>query len=549
MQAPRPQPGPTRPVALVVSDAALTRHRLARRLGRAGADASRAVDPWRAADEIARRAPDVVVWSAPAHEALARELLGGPAGGAIVLVAPAGAAAGRIVAALEAGFADVVRADARGAEVVARALAVARRAGRMAAAAADADALRALVDASPDILARVAPDGSLLHVSAAVRDVLGDDPGRLAGARAADLWHPDDRERTARALEGDGGSLLHRVRRRGGGWVWLETTARALRDDHGRLRETHTDSRDVTERVRAEAEREALARVTAAVAAAAPLPEVAGLVAGEAAALCDVDGAAVVRFAGDEGVVVAAVGPARRAGDRMPLATLPGGDLVLPVVADGRPWGMVHAPGARSGRPDGPRRARPLADLLALAVANARARERLVALATTDGLTGLANRRVFHERLAGEAARARRAGRPLSLVMIDLDHFKAVNDTHGHQAGDEVLRAMATRLRETSRAGDVVARFGGEEMAWLLPDAAWADALEAAERLRSRIRGEPVGAAGRVTASLGVAEMDGRGPEDLVRRADLALYRAKAGGRDRCVAWATGMEATAAPSG
>ena len=534
------QPGDPRPHVLVVSDGVLVRHRLQRRLARAGAEVPRAIDPWHAAAEIARSDWDVVVWAAPRHEALARELLAGPDPVAILLVMAGGAPAARAVAALEVGFADVVREDAAPAEIVARALAAARRAGRLRAVLDAAEAFRELVEGSRDILARHAPDGTMLYASGAAWEILGHDPRLLRGARALDLWHPDDRETVARALEGDPravGPHLHRARRRDGGWVWMETTVRALHDGSGRLVETHTDSRDVSERMRSEAERAALGRVTAAVAGGADLAAVAALVAREAADLTGLESASVVRFQGDEGLAVGAVGPALRTGHRVPLGSLSPGDVVVPVVVGGRPWGMVLARGTGDTAPVRPECVRPLGDLVALAVNNARARERLVSLATTDPLTGLSNRRTFHARLGEEAARARRSERALSLVMVDLDHFKAVNDTHGHQAGDEVLREVARRLMAVSREGDVVARFGGEELAWLLPEAEAGAALAAAERLRRRIGDAAVPGVGRVTASLGVAELDDAGPDDLVRRADLALYRAKESGRDACVAW------------
>ena len=211
-----------------------------------------------------------------------------------------------------------------------------------------------------------------------------------------------------------------------------------------------------------------------------------------------------------------------------------------------RVWGMLLALGAEAAEAE---RLAALADLVGLAVANARSRERLVALATTDPLTGLANHRAFRERLLAECARVERSGGPLALVMIDLDRFKRINDTHGHQAGDEVLRGVARRLASCARRGDVPARVGGEELAWLLPDTGLDAAVEAAERLRLAIRGVPFRAVGQVTASLGVAVLGPEGPDDLVRRADLALYRAKEGGRDACEAWAEPPVLTASRSG
>lgn len=171
-------------------------------------------------------------------------------------------------------------------------------------------------------------------------------------------------------------------------------------------------------------------------------------------------------------------------------------------------------------------------------VAQWRLREReLTVLIGTDPLTGVANRRVFFERLEAELARSRRHGNPLSLLMVDVDHFKSINDRHGHQVGDIVLADLARGLREALRTADVVARYGGEEFAIILPEAGIDDATRAAERVRAAITAlrfpsvaEPV----RVTVSVGVACMQpGEASDELVYRADAALLDAKRGGRDR----------------
>jgi two-component system chemotaxis family response regulator WspR len=160
-------------------------------------------------------------------------------------------------------------------------------------------------------------------------------------------------------------------------------------------------------------------------------------------------------------------------------------------------------------------------------------------MALTDGLTGVGNRRAFDEALHQEVARARRQGASLALAMLDLDHFKAVNDRLGHPAGDEVLAAFAARLRSVTRDSDRLFRYGGEEFA-LLVGGDVAAALVAAERIVRAIREEPfptgAGLVG-VTCSAGVSVL---GPEDgggagLVARADAALYAAKRRGRDRVV--------------
>lgn len=167
------------------------------------------------------------------------------------------------------------------------------------------------------------------------------------------------------------------------------------------------------------------------------------------------------------------------------------------------------------------------------------ANDELKRLANTDALTGLANRRCFMEALHQEVERAARYVRPLSLVLLDLDHFKKVNDTHGHAAGDEVLRVAAGVLQAACRDVDLAARLGGEELALILPETRSEGAAAVAERIRqemeSRGHRSPDGVPFHVTASFGVASTKGgdRSAEALLQVADEALYAAKGGGRNR----------------
>lgn len=163
--------------------------------------------------------------------------------------------------------------------------------------------------------------------------------------------------------------------------------------------------------------------------------------------------------------------------------------------------------------------------------------------AAHDMLTGLANRRRAEERLAAELARARRLHTPLSVLLLDLDHFKLINDRWGHAAGDQVLVATADALQGSLRGADLATRYGGEEFLAILPDTGPEAALEVAERIRTEIEGLEVPANGdtlRATTSIGIASLVGEETADaLVARADAALYQAKQAGRNRCVA-ATG---------
>ena len=165
----------------------------------------------------------------------------------------------------------------------------------------------------------------------------------------------------------------------------------------------------------------------------------------------------------------------------------------------------------------------------------------LLRMATIDELTQVLNRRAFIKILGDEVERACRYGRPLGLLMLDVDHFKRVNDTQGHGAGDAVLRGLPPLIRRSLRASDTQGRLGGEEFAILLPETDLDGAVALAERIRETIAGFEVVHQGRpirVTASIGAAAF-GPGADDpdaLLNHADRALYRAKANGRDRVIA-------------
>ncbi len=165
--------------------------------------------------------------------------------------------------------------------------------------------------------------------------------------------------------------------------------------------------------------------------------------------------------------------------------------------------------------------------------------ETQVAVARTDALTGLHNRRAFDDELNRRFAEWERRKTPFSLLMVDVDHFKKFNDTHGHQAGDQVLRDVAAALSTTTREMDLVARYGGEEFAIILPVTTLTDAGRAAERARAAVAASVTRTGGtelKVTSSLGVAQIAaGETPQQFVERADQALYAAKKGGRNQ--AW------------
>jgi diguanylate cyclase (GGDEF)-like protein len=170
------------------------------------------------------------------------------------------------------------------------------------------------------------------------------------------------------------------------------------------------------------------------------------------------------------------------------------------------------------------------------------AESELVRMATHDSLTGLANRRQVLERLDVEASRSLRTGEPLSVIMMDVDHFKDVNDSRGHAAGDSVLVEIARRISATSRPYDLVGRFGGEEFLLVAPSTELDDAVGLAQRVRAAVADAPIDHAGgaiRVTLSAGVSAVDPAEPDALDRalaRSDHALYRSKDAGRDSVTA-------------
>ncbi len=197
-----------------------------------------------------------------------------------------------------------------------------------------------------------------------------------------------------------------------------------------------------------------------------------------------------------------------------------------------------------------------VANQAAMAIMNARLYQQTVELSLTDPLTGTSNRRHLFSRLEMEITRAQRFGTELSLVMIDIDHFKLYNDRNGHPAGDEVLKAVAASLLRNVRKIDTVARYGGEEFAVVLPQIRRDEALKVGDKLRRAIRGADFPKAdgqpgGRITVSVGIAHYpsDTQDLGQLVALADDSLYAAKNAGRDRLVAHSDGVVAKSEPSG
>ncbi|WP_445151225.1 bifunctional diguanylate cyclase/phosphohydrolase [Baekduia sp. Peel2402] len=317
-------------------------------------------------------------------------------------------------------------------------------------------------------------------------------------------------------------------------------------------------------------EHHALREIATAVAAGRPPEVVCSLAAEQAATLLEVDGGGILRFDPDDQLTV--LGSYQRGGTKIPPGTRfpivpesptaairrdaravrlddfdtyrPGtirenGIEALvgtPVFVRGHLWGalVVVAQTADAMPDDAEAHLADFAELIGMAVANTEETARLEADATTDPLTGLANHRAFQERLRAEVQRAARHARPVALALVDVDHFKAVNDAGGHAIGDQVLRAVAAHLREHLRAEDLLARVGGDEFAVLLPEADATQAAAAMERARRAIATAPFAGGAHLTISVGICDA-AHAPEAeaLSRFADGALYWSKEHGRNR----------------
>ncbi|HEY3929518.1 MAG TPA: diguanylate cyclase [Candidatus Koribacter sp.] len=218
-----------------------------------------------------------------------------------------------------------------------------------------------------------------------------------------------------------------------------------------------------------------------------------------------------------------------------------GSELLLPLVSAGKPLGvLVFAAESTNAFPEEDMATfESVADICATAIQNAFYFQQVEQLAYIDGLTGTFNRRLFERRIADEIERAKRYQSTLSLIMVDLDHFKRVNDEFGHLLGDEVLRAVSQIFHQTLRKPDVVCRYGGEEFVLVLPETSRANAVRVAEKLRNLIAAyEFPGIPSRVTISAGVADFPSCGAtrDELVGAADDNLYLAKQSGRNCIVA-------------
>lgn len=407
---------------------------------------------------------------------------------------------------------------------------------------------RALAENSGDVVLLLSADGCITWASPAVTRLSGWYPEQLLGRATFDLAHPDDLPHVQagrlEVLDGGIASFEGRVRRADGGWQWIHVVSRAICDDAGTVTGIVTNWRDATEDVAA---REALqaseSRFRVAM-AAAPHPMM----------LLDLD----LRIVEANDAVTAMLGHDREHLLRLGLDDLTGDSALTvsrstqgpvidpePINVSERPfrtrdgdwrWGQLSISLVRDETGQPSHYIAQLTDLTAIK----HAQDELSWQATHDALTRLPNRAGFILALEQAQDRARRHDVPLAVLFCDLDGFKRVNDTHGHDAGDELLKGIARRLAESCRSTDTVARLGGDEFVVVAEHARVADEVTAlADRILDRVREPftlPDGDSVVSGVSIGIAiTRHDESRRDILRRADTALYTAKAAGRGRWV--------------
>lgn len=398
---------------------------------------------------------------------------------------------------------------------------------------------RLLAEHANDIVARLRRDGTLAYVSPSIRHILGWEPGEFSGAHV----HPDDAERRNAMREklwehGGESTVAYRALHKDGHYVWLEVVGSRIEGEGG-MPEIVYSARDISVRVAAQ---QAMARSQARLQSLMDsVPAVIMYVGADqrygfaSAAIkgllgmepADVVGRTVREVRGEE--VYARLQPHVEAALRGRRQSFEGSgmyggrhyDYQVDYVPDIGPDGAVQ--GFYALTTD----ITPLKD----------AERALQQLAREDALTGLANRRQFEERLEQAVARARRQEQPIALMLLDIDHFKQINDTHGHPAGDAVLRAFADRIRASIYDVDLPVRLGGDEFAVLIEYAAGVGEASVVARRILAAMGEPVvledGTGVQAGTSIGIAFQRGATDGDaLVALADRALYAAKQAGRN-----------------
>ncbi|SDO88515.1 PAS domain S-box-containing protein/diguanylate cyclase (GGDEF) domain-containing protein [Nakamurella panacisegetis] len=399
-------------------------------------------------------------------------------------------------------------------------------------------------------------------------------PQDLEGKTVSEAFDPglaaDLEPRYRRALGGELTVWTQRVRDR-----VFSLRAAPVADADGTVFAGMVIAQDVTVQHRAEALQAALREIATAVARAEPIDRVSAQIANSLTAIFNADTAAVVKFSDpDHGEIismapvqpdtvsasltfgpedwsataqVAKTGLPALVGYRQQDAGLVGAlraeglvaGAAAPIRHQGQLWGAIALAAHEADQLTSEvlEQLAKFAELVELTLTNLTAWSTLTAQAATDPLTGLSNRRALDDHLAREQETARLTHEPLSVIAMDLDHFKEVNDTHGHAVGDRVLTEVAAILTSVARKSEILARIGGEEFLWVLPRTDTASATLAAERARAAIAGHHFDEVGRVTLSCGVCSTDDvENPQLLLAEADAALYAAKQAGRNQVVA-------------
>jgi diguanylate cyclase (GGDEF)-like protein/PAS domain S-box-containing protein len=411
---------------------------------------------------------------------------------------------------------------------------------------------------APIGMALIAPDDRLLKVNRALCAITGWLERELLQRPFQEITYPDDvaadHELTALLLAGEipGYQFEKRYLRRGGTVIWVEVSVSLVREADGAPRHFIVQVEDISERKEAQrrlqaAEADARAERDHATAIVSAMGEgyaltMGGEIKAVNEALCVLTG-----FSASELVGARPPYPFWPPEERDAIAAIladvvgnNGGNHELTLMrADGERFEAEIT--ARPAREENGRAIGFVSTMRDVSVQKRQQRE-LERLARTDSLTQLDNRHVLQEALTREAARRAADGQQLALVLLDLDLFKQVNDAFGHPAGDAVLIEVARRLERTVRAGEVLARVGGEEFAWLLPACDADEAMVAADRARAAIASEPFGRAGTLTMSAGVGLVSTPSDGDaLYRMADRALYEAKQSGRNRTCCHGAGV--------
>lgn len=409
------------------------------------------------------------------------------------------------------------------------------------------EAIELIAAASDAVVLDVDRDGVVRACSGALGDVLGYTPDELVGTPIFALVHPDD--------VAAGATGQQRYLHRNGSHLLLDTFRLTQKDALGFAAGAITVLRApaASSPVRSVAQ-----RIATAVALEPDPIELFTIIAEEAGIELRVPAVSLVRFeTGGFGTVVGAW-RASAGQELAPGATVelrpssPAGRVyaaahpvpgAAPVRIGTKPWGVLVAVGAE------PTKLAALAEVAQGAVAYADASARLSSLGTRDALTNLPDHRAFQEQLRAEVRRAQRHERPLSLVLVNLDGFRRLNEEHGRLAGDRALAEAARRLAASVRQGEVVSRVGADQFGWILPETEGLNGWIGAERARRAIAATPFEGVGTVTASAGVADLeDVGGADELLALAEIALAHAKSSGGDATFRHSDELEHTAAGS-